>query len=228
MNINGIHRGTVIATDTAEDTHLGRIKVEVHPFLISENTANSLENHDDYLPIEAFPWAIPAPSISNGAGSGYGNFAVPEIGSNVWVFFEKGDVYQPVYFAEAPDGIKGQFSELDSDYPFKKIFKSKTGLIISLNTKSGSEQIKITHPTGTIISIDSDGSLNISTVEDINIDTETALTISAVADVTINTEKALTVVAADDITVNTEKDLNLTAAGNITLTATEIHFDKGS
>jgi hypothetical protein len=55
--------------------------------------------------------------------------------TNVWVFFEAGDIYQPVYFAEATDGLKGLPVDIDEDYPSTTVTETKTGIVIKINRK---------------------------------------------------------------------------------------------
>ena len=52
-----------------------------------------------------------------------GTFAVPDVGTQVWVFFEAGDIYQPVYFAACPNKLKGQPTEKATNYPNTKVWK---------------------------------------------------------------------------------------------------------
>jgi len=92
--------------DTTDPLNLGRVKCEIYPMLIGEVTARGLVNIEG-VPLAALPWAAPAFPLFNGAKGEYGFFTVPEVGSYVWVFFEGGDIYQPVYFAEAGDGVQG-------------------------------------------------------------------------------------------------------------------------
>ena len=84
---NGNYRGQVV--NNLDPLQAGRVQVQVLPMLV---------NVDSTL----LPWAIPAMPLSSGSGSGYGSFNVPNTGSWVWVFFEQGSIYQPVYFAEEP------------------------------------------------------------------------------------------------------------------------------
>ena len=147
LTFYGNYRGKVLSN--TDSSSLGRIKVEIFGIF-------------DGIVAAGIPWAIPAFPLSSGAGVGYGSFAVPEVGSYVWCFFENGDVYQPVYFAEAPDGVHGLPSERTVDYPNTKVLKTKNGIVISINDKLGSEEIKIVHPTGAYIQIDKNGNIEVS------------------------------------------------------------------
>lgn len=143
---SGFYRGLVL--DNADSSQLGRIKVRVFG-IFSED-----------IPTVKLPWAVPATSIFTGAGVGFGNFEVPEINSYVFVFFEGQDIYQPVYFASAPDGVHGLPSERTTNYPFRKIWKTKNQIILIIDDSA--KTIKVEHPSGSYISIDINGDIIIS------------------------------------------------------------------
>jgi type VI secretion system secreted protein VgrG len=82
----GIYRGEVMDNDDSE--MLGRIKVKVHPVF------KDIETTD-------LPWAIPAMSPFQGGDYQNGSFVIPRVGSHVFVMFEAGDPYQPIFFASA-------------------------------------------------------------------------------------------------------------------------------
>jgi len=147
----GFYRGLVAATDEeAKDTNKwGRIKVRVHPMMDGAD-----------IPIDALPWAVPAFSSTEGSGDGYGQFNVPRVGSEVWVFFEAGSPAQPVYFASAPNGVHGLPNGDDADgdpnwyqknYPDRKGVQYQNGLIIYTDEKNG--EVYMFHPSGTWIKI---------------------------------------------------------------------------
>jgi hypothetical protein len=138
--------------------NLGRIKCEIYPMLIGEVTARGLTDVEG-VPLDALPWAVPANPLFIGAKAGYGFFTVPGVDSYVWVFFEAGNIYQPVYFAEANDGVNGLPSGRSSTTtiwktPTMEIVFDKTTGNISITGKSititGSGPVTIQGPTGVI------------------------------------------------------------------------------
>jgi len=147
LKFNGMYRGKVL--DNVDPSKFGRIKAEVFGVF------------DGIVAVD-IPWAVPAMPLFSGAGVGFGHFSVPEIDSYVWCFFESGDLYQPVYFASAIDGVHGLPSERITDYPDTKVLKTKNNIIISINDKLGSEEIKVVHPTGACIQIDKNGNIEVS------------------------------------------------------------------
>lgn len=164
-----IYRGVVVST--ADPDKVGRIKVRVFGIFDETIASNDL------------PWAVPAYPIFSGSGSNYGQWAVPEVGSQVFVFFEGCDIYQPVYFAEAPTKIHGQPIERTTNYPTRKILKTKNGIVLYIDDTD--KVIKIQHPSGKSIQMDGDGNViivgadvTITASGDINVEASGSITIT--------------------------------------------------
>lgn len=138
------YRGKVL--DNADPEMKGRIKVQVYP-MFSDLVAADIDWSQAARP--AFP-------LGSGAGTGFGNFMVPEIGSFVFVFFEAGDFNQCVYFAEAATATMGLPTERTTNYPKMKVWKTASGVTISVNDQT--KEITITQGvTGGKIVITADG-----------------------------------------------------------------------
>jgi len=142
---SGFYRGFVL--DNLDPKKLGRIKVNIHGVF-------------DRIPSQHLPWATPAEPIFSGAGLGYGNFNVPEVGSYVFCFFEANDLYQPVYFAEALDGVHGLPVERTTNYPYRKVQKTKNGIVIIIDDSA--KEIYVNHPSGSYLKIDESGNIVIN------------------------------------------------------------------
>jgi hypothetical protein len=203
--IAGIFRGKVLSV--SDSSQLGRIKVEVYPHLVGKETARTLSAQENSMKVEGIdtdlmPWAVPAFSLFDGSGSGTGCFCVPKVGSYVFVFFENGDIYQPIYFAEAADTVHGLPTERTTNYPSRKVWKTSGGFIIYLDDTSGSEKLNITHPSGTTVTIESDGSVKITSV----------------ADTTVETEGSIILTAGENI--------DITAQGNVKIVGTEVNINE--
>jgi hypothetical protein len=97
-----------------------------------------------------------------------GVFSVPKVGSRVWVFFEKGEINRPVYFATSYDqsdwsGIaddnypdkaenfsKQDKGDTDSTYKNKMVVSQRGGVIEIINTDN-EEKISITQYNGSFM-----------------------------------------------------------------------------
>ncbi len=134
------YRGKVL--DNSDPLKIGRIRCEVYPMLIGVETARQMRASNSRCTIEgietsALPWAIAATPVFFGAGNGTGVFTVPDVDSMVWVFFEQGNINQPVYFAEAPDGANGLPTNRLTGYPERRVIKSSSGAIIFIDNSNG-------------------------------------------------------------------------------------------
>jgi len=176
----GIYRARVLGTDALETDKLGRIKAEVYPFMLGTVTALAA-GVGDGIATATLPWAIPAPSLFSGSGDGTGCFAVPDVGSYVWVFFENGDVHQPVYFAEAPNKLKGLPTERLVGYPGTKVYKTSTGATIVVDSTGN---ISVTSPGN--VTVTAVGNIVATAGGDISVTATGAVNITATGDVTVS------------------------------------------
>ncbi len=160
----GIHRAIVLST--SDSTKKGKVKLNV--FGLFDGIAHA------YL-----PWAVPAHPIFCGSGSGglrSGWFGVPSVGSHVWCFFESGDIQQPVYFAEAPDGVHGFPTPGNASYPDARGFVTPAGHQFVIDDKVGSITIK--HNSGALIQITDDDLTLSKSSATITIDSSGVITIT--------------------------------------------------
>lgn len=189
----GMYRGAVL--DNADPDKLGRVKVRVFGVFTED------------IPTAAIPWAVPAMPLFAGAGAGYGCFAVPEVGSHVFVFFEAGDIYQPVYFAEAPDGVHGLPTERTANYPDRKVFKTANGIVIYIDDSA--KTLKLTLPSGGTITVGSSGDVTISANANVGGNVEADGTIESGDGYIINGTPGVdgTFTSKDDKSITVEKGI---------------------
>ena len=150
---SGIYRAKVL--DNNDPDQYGRIKVQAYPMFEGITDPTLL------------PWAVPMFPIWDGAGIDKGYFAVPDIDTFVFVMFEEGDVYQPIYIGEAPTAQMGLPAERITNYPNRKVIKSSSGIIFYVDDTLN--EVKMVHPTGTTITIDNLGQVTISSGTNVNI-----------------------------------------------------------
>ena len=165
-NINGIYRARV--ENNIDPLGIGRIQIRV-PLLHGLAGKNGLSSAN-------LPWAT---MCSVSAGFNYGTYIVPEIGEYVFVLFEDGDPYKPVYIGS----VFGTLSTVNKEYgsietggiwygrkgdnevpkeaqrvsypSVKMIYKSKNGTRIYLNDNPEDEFIRIADSTGKKFEINS-------------------------------------------------------------------------
>jgi hypothetical protein len=195
----GNYRGLVV--DNNDPEKLGRIKVKVYPMF------KGIEDPDQ------IPWAVPAMGLFAGAGTGFGAFAVPEENSFVYVFFEAGDIYQPVYFAEAQTAQTGIPLASQVDYPYSKVWETPTGIALWINSKPGAEQIVVYHPSGSYIEVTQAGNVIVYGSNTVTAQAQTgdASVIAAAKNVNLTAGQNIQGIAAKDITFTAAQNFDAKA-----------------
>lgn len=137
----GKYRGFV--TDNADPDKLGRIKLQV-PALLGE---------------QATDWALPCLPCGGLANQGF--LCVPDVGAQVWVEFEGGDLAYPIW--------TGTFWQQASDVPSEvadqattRVLKTTAGHVLLFEDKSGDEAIQLLHSQGAKLELDAKGSIAIT------------------------------------------------------------------
>jgi len=140
----GLYRGLIVNNDDPDQ--MGKCRIRIYPMFCE-------------LSEENLPWAVPAFGLFEGAGLDMGAFTVPSIGTYVFVFFEAGDVYQPVYFAAAQTATLGIPTSAATNYPKRKVWKTTGGTEIVIDDESN--LVRINHPTGTYVEIQDTGDVKL-------------------------------------------------------------------
>ncbi len=161
LSLAGKHRG--IVEDNNDPLRLGRLKVRVDAAYGGQ-------------PVDRLPWAWPC--FAYGGMPQMAMFAVPEIGSGVWVEFQWKDgqpdatypIWTGIWIAqgETPKEVKGPSEEAHYYKVFKTtsghsltfcdkpdeeyiLLKSKSGHVIRLNDRPGKEFVLIVDKDGNFI-----------------------------------------------------------------------------
>lgn len=136
----GKYRGFVV--DNADPDGLARLKVTVPSALGAAETG----------------WALPC--LPFGGLADQGIFMVPEIGAQVWVEFEEGNLSYPIW--------TGTFWQQSGDPPAEatgapepsaRLIKTPSGHLLSFEDKSGEESLTLRHASEAELTIDPAGTV---------------------------------------------------------------------
>jgi phage baseplate assembly protein gpV len=129
--------------DNNDPEKLGRIRVRVSPY-------SELDTQD-------IPWASPTLG-THGNSAEYGGLNIPELGSQVRVFFPSKDITAP-YYGGAELNEVNRTTFFDEDYPYTYGYKDSVGNFVRINKERGTAQFQ--HYTSTNLQVAPDGSLQV-------------------------------------------------------------------
>ena len=135
----GKYRGFV--SDNADPEHRGRLRMTVPSVLGEEVTG----------------WALPCLPFGGLADQGF--FTVPEIGAQMWVEFEEGNISHPIWTGTFWQQDGDAPVELAADEPDKRALKTPSGHTLEFVDTADEEAINITHPAGATVAIDKNGTI---------------------------------------------------------------------
>ena len=128
----GKYRGTV--SNNMDPLMLGRVQVTV-PAVLGDQTSG---------------WATPCAPY---AGNGVGFFAVPDVGANIWVEFEGGDLNHPIWTG----GFWGEGDSPVIDPTYMKKTLKTGGVTITIDDTPGAGGLTIETTLGMKLTMDSTG-----------------------------------------------------------------------
>ncbi|MBL8394635.1 MAG: phage tail protein [Candidatus Accumulibacter sp.] len=134
----GKYRGFVV--DNADPDRRGRVKLQV-PALLGD---------------QATDWALPCVPYGGLADQGW--FCVPEVGAQVWVEFEGGDLTFPIWTGTFWQAAGDPPAEATAQ-PQSHVFKTAGGHYLSFEDSSGAEQVHLEHAGGATLDIDAQGTV---------------------------------------------------------------------
>ena len=130
--------------DNNDPEKLGRLRVRISPYMDFET--------------EDLPWVCPTLG-SHGNTSNAGGLNVPEIGSQVRVYFPSHDLTAPYYMgAELNELNRTTF--FDDDYPYTYGYKDSMGDFIKVN--KARKTVQIQHASTSNIRVSPDGSIQVA------------------------------------------------------------------
>ncbi|MDD3581446.1 MAG: phage baseplate assembly protein V [Desulfobacca sp.] len=138
----GKYRGFV--TDNDDPEQRGRVRLNV-PAVLGEAESG---------------WALPCLPFGGLADQGF--FTVPEIGAQVWVEFEAGNLNAPIWTGTFWQSAGDPPAEAAQSPPTTRVFKTPAGHILQFDDKAGEEQFRLSHPSGTETTVDAVGTVVIA------------------------------------------------------------------
>jgi uncharacterized protein involved in type VI secretion and phage assembly len=91
------------------------------------------------------------------AGNNRGSWFVPDVGDEVLLAFEAGDLLQPFVVGALWNGVDRPPESMDAaGANYKKVLRSRNGVKITLDDKDGQEKLVLETPRGEKITLDDD------------------------------------------------------------------------
>ena len=147
---------TAEVEDVNDPEKLNRVKVRCHGWHTDDT---------GILKTSDLPWATVMMPATSASVKGNGGNHHLEVGSWVVGFFRDGPSAQdPMIMgsiATQTDGTQDIPTEASVD---NKVYKSKAGHLIEIDNKDGSEEIRVTHKTGSYIKFLKDGTIEIKSL----------------------------------------------------------------
>jgi uncharacterized protein involved in type VI secretion and phage assembly len=148
------------------------------------------------------------------AGADRGTFFPPEVGDEVLVAFEHGDIARPYVLGGLWNG-QDKPPETNADGKNNlRLVKSRSGHLIRLDDSDGAEKIEIVDKSG-------GNSITIDTANN-------AISITSAADVTIDAPQGTLKLSAQTIEIASSANTEVKAQGNLTLEASGATTLKGA
>jgi hypothetical protein len=176
---------------------LRRVKVSI-PNLFAEQDHTTL------------PWVAPMffGNVANGAGGGSAHLA-PAVGTELVIEFQMGSPLHGLYIASPirPDQLPAEFT--DADWQWTYGWKDPTGNIFLVNSKAGTNTIRLFHASGTEIKVTNEGKVQVHGVENVEVQID--------GDAIVNTTGNVTHTVGGDFNISTGGDFNVTTGGIVNL-----------
>lgn len=202
-----------VVEDNNDPLKIGRVRVRIFG-LHTENNENSSEEFNNIKTTD-LPWAEIMGGTSFGLISGVGLSTVLRQGTWVWVVLNNDNPNKPVVVGTVigenvssssgkyasgegfcdPDGVYPKSDRLnrsdihpnlDAKYLTLSVLETPSGHLIELDDTAGSEQIKVTHKSGSYINIDSGGNITWNCVGNLQVSVDGTTTIDSSGNMSLN------------------------------------------
>ena len=141
----GKYRGFV--ADNEDPETLGRLKLRVPSVLSEEPTG----------------WALPC--LPFGGLDGQGMFLIPEVGAQVWVEFEEGNLNHPIWTGTFWRASDPPPKEAQITPPTTRMLTTPSGHRLQFDDADGDERITLAHKNGSELKMEPDGNVLLTNEE---------------------------------------------------------------
>lgn len=202
----------------------------VYPAVVTNNDSSSDSNASDWGMVKVeFPWLTNteesswARIVSPGGSAERGFYILPEVGDEVLVVFEQGDINRPYVLGGLWNGkdkppeaianvVKGGKVET-------RLWKSRVGHAITMIDESGKEMVEIVTQKGHTITLD-DGNqkMELKTTGGHTVtldDASKTITIKSVKDIVVDATGNINMKAKQNVTIEAMANLNLKATASL-------------
>ena len=138
----GKYRG--IVTDNKDPQKRGRMKLHVPSVLADQDT----------------DWALPC--LPYGGFDQQGMFMIPQVGAQVWVEFEEGDIHRPIWVGTFWQQESDTPEDAAREEPTTRLLQTKSGHILQFDDEEGEEQFRLFHPADAEMLIDKNGTISLT------------------------------------------------------------------
>ena len=138
----GKYRGFVV--DNRDPEKRGRLKLKVPTVLGDQDTG----------------WALPC--LPFGGLANQGLFMIPEVDAQVWVEFEEGNLDHPIWVGVFWQQTSDTPQEAALEEPTTRIIRTPSGHVLQFDDQSGEEQFRLAHPAGTELTINPQGTVELT------------------------------------------------------------------
>lgn len=148
------------------------------------------------------------------AGNQRGSFFLPEVGDEVLVAFEGGDLERPFILGGLWNGQDNPPDTNADGQNNKRFFKSRSGHLVRFDDTDGAEKIEIIDKSG-------NNSITFDT-------TNNTITITSAQDITLDASQGTIKLTAQKVSISSTSDTSIDAQGELKLNASSTTTIKGT
>lgn len=149
--------------ELVDHMYLGTVEVNEDPLNLGRARIRVPEVHGTLAKKDMLPWASPLRPLYRGGKGNNGYYSRPDLDSRVALFFHRGSVYSPIYYAEPRSMAEGLDNLQSSDAGFD----SGMGEFFKI-TESGA--VRFQHRSGSYIEITTSGGLRMHLEAGVDVD----------------------------------------------------------